>query len=399
MELSPQQDRAAERVSAWLRRPRSERPQVFRLFGCAGTGKTSLAQKLVEDVSGEVYFTAPTGKAAYVLGQKGCRSPMTCHKLIYLPRSKSAARLVEMEEKLAGMSPKDPLRPRLERDIQEERQNLARPAFQLNLDSPLKRAALVVLDEASMVDQQMGEDLLSFGCPILALGDPAQLPPVRGDSFFMREAPDVELTEIHRQARDNPIIRLATMIRNQEMPRTGRYGESEVLPVGAMNQQMAMDADQIIVGRNKTRQAWNDRMRQLTYGDTDRMPREGDRLCCKRNSMEHPFLNGAIWNVLSLGDNFGSHGWMTLESEVDKVQATALVHNYRFMQEDVPFYERLDAEDFDYGYAITAHSSQGSQWRDVLVYDQGSTFGTQRWRWLYTAATRASDRVRIVRPS
>ena len=63
---------------------------------------------------------------------------------------------------------------KLDREIDLERANLKRPMFQLNLESALKEAALVVVDEASMIGNMMGEDLISFGCPVLALGDPAR---------------------------------------------------------------------------------------------------------------------------------------------------------------------------------------------------------------------------------
>ena len=58
-----------------------------------------------------------------------------------------------------------------------------------------------------MVDEELGRDLLSFGTPVLVLGDTAQLPPVKGGGFFTDAEPDAMLTEVHRQAADNPIIR------------------------------------------------------------------------------------------------------------------------------------------------------------------------------------------------
>ena len=101
--------------------------------------------------------------------------------------------------------------------MEAERKRLAQPAFTLNQFSPVKDAGLVVIDECSMVDDRMGQDLLSFGTKVLVLGDPAQLPPVRGSGFFTdTETPDVMLTEIHRQAKDNPIIAMATKVRNKE---------------------------------------------------------------------------------------------------------------------------------------------------------------------------------------
>src|SRR5688500_11043036 len=186
MNLSPQQDAALLAVSRWMK---SCRPPVFRLFGYAGTGKTTLARKIAENVEGDVLFAAFTGKAAQVMRNKGCPGARTIHSLIYRPRG-------EKPEKETG-------------ELQ--------PAFALNRTSEVRKAKLVVIDECSMVDQKLGLDLLSFGTPILVLGDPGQLPPVKngegGGGFFTERAPDVMLTEVHRQAMDNPIIALAGKVR------------------------------------------------------------------------------------------------------------------------------------------------------------------------------------------
>ena len=80
----------------------------------------------------------------------------------------------------------------------------------LNAESALRDAKLLVLDEVSMVGPEMARDLLAFGKPILVLGDPGQLPPVKGEGAFNTDEPDVLLTEVHRQAGDSAIIRLAT---------------------------------------------------------------------------------------------------------------------------------------------------------------------------------------------
>ena len=140
MSWSPQQDAALKAVAEWLRR--GDRP-VFRLFGYAGTGKTTLAKHIAEDVDGEVAFGAYTGKAALVLRSKGCPDASTIHSMIYRSR--------ESDE--------------------------GGPQFVLNRQSPAAKADLIIIDECSMVDEELGRDLLSFGQPVLVLGDPAQLPP------------------------------------------------------------------------------------------------------------------------------------------------------------------------------------------------------------------------------
>src|ERR1700704_3832073 len=86
--FSPQQDAALQAVAAWLKaRPgRGSTPAVFRLFGYAGTGKTTLAKHLAEGVEGKVLFAAFTGKAALVMRRKGCQNASTIHSLIYRAR-------------------------------------------------------------------------------------------------------------------------------------------------------------------------------------------------------------------------------------------------------------------------------------------------------------------------
>ena len=151
MAWSPQQDKALAAVVEWLK---TRSPQVFRLFGFAGTGKTTLARHIAEEIDGKAMFAAFTGKAALVMRSKGCDDARTIHSLIYRPKD------TETEE----------------------------PTFELNDDSPAADAKLIIIDECSMVDEELGRDLLSFGRPVLVLGDPAQLPPVKGGGFLSGRA-------------------------------------------------------------------------------------------------------------------------------------------------------------------------------------------------------------------
>src|SRR5262245_45675364 len=110
--------------------------------------------------------------------------------------------------------------------------------------------SLLIIDECSMVDAQLGCDVLSFGVPVLVLGDPAQLPPIYGTGFFTDAPPDAMLTEIQRQALDNPIIRLATTVRQGGCLELGNYGSSRIIPCDAITYAEGATADQILVGRN-----------------------------------------------------------------------------------------------------------------------------------------------------
>ncbi len=393
---SPQQRTALDRVGRWLKA--KDKP-VFQLAGFAGTGKTTLAKHLASTVDGPVYFAAYTGKAAHVLSKSGATNVSTIHKLIYTPKGKSQQRLKDLEAERAKLLTHKPvpttMLEKVEAAIQAEKINLARPMFQLNSESPLLGAALLVVDEYSMIDTQMGEDLLSFGCPILALGDPGQLPPVHGTSFFS-DKPDILLTEIHRQARDNPIIWMSQEVREGRVLRPGFYGSSRVVPYQQLPRDelrsVVLSTDQLLVGRNATRILSNRRAREL-LGRTNALPQAGDKLVCLRNNHEVGLLNGQLWKARADSIFDGDYVLLDIESEEGaRVEVSAHPHYFHGNKPD--YWERKDAEEFDYGYALTVHKSQGSAWPSVLLFDEW--FGKDRRQWLYTAITRAAERIDVV---
>lgn len=400
MKWAPQQQEAIDQVGRWLKSDQ----QVFRLFGYAGTGKTTLAKHLSEGVDGDVLFGAYTGKAAHVLHTKGCPNATTIHQMIYRSKEKSRASILEIEAELAKlltMEDPDKFQKKKIEDyraqLEEERTKVARPIFDLNPESKVKDAQLVVIDECSMVDGDMGHDLLSFGTKVLVLGDPAQLPPVGGAGFFTENVKeDFMLDEIHRQAKDSPIIEMATRVRNKLGLALGDYGSSRIINVDDITKEDALGADQIIVGRNRTRHSYNKRMRKLK-GRTSMLPEAGDKLVCLRNNHDMGLLNGAIWHVSDIGEANDVRVAMTIEPDVNGSPILVNAHAAHFLGEDLPWWERKEAEEFDYGYAMTCHKSQGSQWDNVLLFDESRAFREDRHRWLYTALTRAADRITIVR--
>jgi exodeoxyribonuclease-5 len=405
---SPQQDAALLAVDQFLRDPDQ---QVFRLFGYAGTGKTTLAKYFCEGVD-DVVFGAYTGKAAHVLRQKGCPGAMTIHSMIYHSKEKGQARLKELEAMLAtllielreaGQLPEGNRRVGdLRTMIETERKNLSRPTFTLNEDSVVRDVSLVVIDECSMVDGRMGEDLLSFGTKVLVLGDPAQLPPVGGGGFFTEDCrPDVMLTEIHRQAAESPIIAMATKVRQGERLQHGDYGNCKV--VAKIGPEQALAADQLLVGRNKTRHSSNARMRSLLGRAHSMYPVIDDKLVCLRNNHDKGLLNGAVWHVDDVGAIQDERVYMTLVSDEERdvpgaipLEVEAHTHHFEGKDEALPWWERKAAEEFDYGYAMTVHKSQGSQWDSVILFDEAYCFRSDRDRWLYTGITRAAEDLIVV---
>ena len=374
MKFSPQQDEALTRVAAWL--DKGDQP-VFRLFGYAGTGKTTLARHFAEGIDGPVQFAAFTGKAAQVLRSKGAKNARTIHSLIYRPRGEETA-----EDETTGTS-------------------RVSPTFSLNRQSPLAKAKLVVIDECSMVDEALGKDLLSFGTPVLVLGDPGQLPPVSGGGFFTEAEPDYLLTEIHRQAQDNPIIALAMRVREGQALEYGDWGTARVIPRREVERERVLAADQILVGTNRTRRRYNARLRELK-GFEGPLPRAGDKLVCLRNDPTKGLLNGSLWQVSTASPEKTKPGVnliVTPEDDVDRGAAKIKLLKSAFEDPDaeVPWATKKRFDDFDFGYALTVHKAQGSQWNDVMLFDESWAFKDTRERWLYTAVTRAAETLTIVR--
>lgn len=374
MQFAPQQDEALKAVSKWLKEGRS---QVFRLFGYAGTGKTTLAKHFAEHVDGEVLFAAFTGKAAQVLRSRGATNAKTIHSLIYRPRGEEA---VEDEE--TGKT------------------SIA-PMFSINRQSPLAKAALIIIDECSMVDEQLGRDLMSFSTPILVLGDPGQLPPVTGGGFFTDQEPDFLLTDIHRQARDNPIIQLAMQVREGREIMPGDYGTAQVISRHDVNQTLVLEADQVLVGTNKTRRRYNQRLRELK-GFNLPHPQSGDKLVCLRNDPAKGLLNGSLWQVMSSSRETVKPGINLMirpeDDDMNRGAAKIKLLKQAFEEEgEIPWATKKRYDDFDFGYALTVHKAQGSQWNKVVLFDESWAFRDTRERWLYTAITRAAETITIVR--
>lgn len=390
----------------WLADP-SERP-FFRIFGHAGTGKTSAATGIASIVNGTVLFAAPTGKAAHILRQKGCEPVSTIHSLIYTSHEKSEAKLANLVEMLenaqAMVSMNNPdletlamQIKQLEFEIANERKNLANPHFVINALSELRGASLLILDEASMIDERLACDVLGFRTPVLLLADPGQLPPVRGLGYFMEGNPDVMLERIHRQAQGNPILDLAYQARLGLKLELGTYGSSRVVTKSTVTKEMGESAEQIIVGRNTTRRTYNKRIRQLR-GHDGTYPQVSDRLVCLRNNHDLGLLNGAIWNCVESSDEPDDcdHVRCVIEPEEGGEPQLVTMHASHFRGEQSGFRLGTDADEFDYGYALTCHKCQGSQWRDVMIFDESHMFQANAKKWLYTAITRASESVTIV---
>ena len=414
---SPQQAAAICAATEWYRHGRRMQ-QVFRLFGFAGTGKSTITRHVIGALGltpegpgspgiGRVIFAAYTGKAALVMSRKGTPAS-TIHSLIYRVSEAAPAEAERAEEELADlragiglMNPGDRAAAALRiRRLERRLARVHQPAFLLNERSPVRDADLVVLDEVSMVGPRMAADLLSFGKPILVLGDPGQLRPVRGSGAFIEAASDVLLTEVHRQAGDSAILRLATMARQRrDIPRGEHDPLVRKLRRAAVDPGELLNGSQVICGRNATRRLLNGAMKRAAGFPGAYPTGAGEKLICVRNRHDLGLVNGMFVELRDVSDE-GPPAFSAKLTTEDGEELSGRHLFYRGHFDDHlafdPDRARRDRRQMGalvetvWGYAITCHKAQGSQWEDVIVYDDGlGRSAEDRARWLYTAITRA----------
>lgn len=346
-QLSPDQQAAFDAIMAWLKTDE----KTFALAGCAGTGKTTLAKSIANET--DAVFCAYTGKAANVLREKGCSPATTIHGLIY---------------KLAGEEDNEPV-------------------FNLNHNSDAKDFKLVIVDEYSMLSEEIIFDLKQLGKKILFLGDNFQLPPIMGECPIK---PDFVLTQVHRQALDSPIIRAATDVRNGIRLQYCNEGDFIFQHRSKISRDQWLNADQIICGRNVTRQAINIAMRK-EYGFSGHFPQAGEKIMCLKNNRRRGLFNGMI-GLVTKGAKQTGFERLELSFETFKdlnVWDGDFLDNTGAPHGPAKYFER-----FGFAYGITCHKSQGSEFDKIFVVNQpiGKT-SLDRQKWQYTAITRARKQV------
>lgn len=361
------------------------------ISGYAGTGKSTLVKFIIASIGlpqEDVVYATFTGKASLVLRQKGNANSMTLHKLLYNSFKKRDGTFAHIPKK--------------------------------ELDYPYK---IVVVDEISMVPNHIWELLMKHQIHVICLGDPFQLPPVGEDNGILA-SPHVFLDEIMRQETESEIIRLTMDIRAGKPLQCMRGSEVQVIQMKDVVTGLYDWADQIICGRNATRHAINSQMRHMKgFGEN---PQENDKVICLKNEWEtlndneDVLINGSIGHLfnIKIGTSQGVIGTpMTADfipdpwdiSEEDNWPADMafrqLKMDYKLLTEGNPTLQRGDynrfpreliPKQFNYGYAITCHKSQGSEYDKVLVFEEVLRRDTHA-RWLYTAATRAVDKLVIIR--
>ena len=416
--------------------------QVFRLFGYAGTGKTTIALHVPRLLGVSSYrFGAFSGKAVNVLQSKmraaettwpdlSVASPAACstlHKLIYGPpidlkaeKRRVEKRLDDWEARVTAGYVTNP------EDIEEVREGYRTALaeidsrarlygwlyFPLPMDSPLAEVDLLIADEVSMVSDRMAADILETGVRVIVLGDPEQLPPVNGNGYFVRDEPDKMLKQITRQQKDSPVLSLATRVR-QGLP----VLDSE-FAMGRRADYLAFD--QILCWRRTTRWGAVNYVRSL-LGRPRGVPVAGDRVMNLANNKDINVFNGQTFSVLSVVPTSDPEvlEFSLQEEGLDEPPIQMFGFTMGFLgeaEERAAERNRLGSRGstalLTFAQALTVHKAQGSEWPSVLVVDETLPMFTMESkrggyeaaeklarRWLYTAVTRARDSVTLVRKS
>lgn len=357
--------------------------------GYAGTGKSTLIQYIISALElwpTQVAYIAYTGKAAQVLRKKGCGGAMTAHRLLYksVPQRDGTFRHI----------PKD----------------------------YIGDYKLVVVDEVSMLPAQMWNLLMTHGIHVIACGDPGQLPPI-GEENGILEHPHIFLDEIMRQEEGSEIIRLSADIRAGKPLQPYRGQEINIVRRKDMVDGMLMWADQVLCGKNATRYALNDCVRRMKWGEEieTSTPLVGDKIICLRNDWDKitqagdALVNGTIGTLSEIRlckDDYILDKEFRLDFTPEDMEDDGLIdvsfrnllvdwkllttHEPTITKENYRSFPRwLHLNQFDYGYVVTCHKAQGSEYERVLVIEE-MLKNTDHARWLYTAVTRASSKLTLV---
>jgi len=354
--LSDGQAAAMDAVDAFMRSDR----KLLTIHGLAGTGKSTLLAHVAHTYPHDA-MCCLTGKAASVLREKTGLAVCTIHSYFYHLIDKHVD---EDGRKQLTFAPK-------------------------HVQGQLW-GNLVLLDESSMVPESIGLQLLGTGARVVACGDPGQLRPVRGEPFFDRA--DVTLTEIQRQARESPIIRQAWAVRQGNSYRADT--DDFYVRTGIVTPDDMQWADIMLCYTNAQRHRLNEKARRLR-GHTG-FPRAGEPILCLKNAAQYDVWNGGIY-TLAAGYEPGDD---VMQVCVDGAPVT--IPDATWDGEITPQVVGFDDEEyeptttFDYGYALTVHKAQGSEWPRVVLVDD-YPMKPYRREWVYTALTRAVRSIRVIR--
>ena len=391
--LTDEQEQLKKEIVHWYRNYPNGSP-IFYYSGAAGTGKTTVAKAVINELglTNDHYIAcAYVGKAVLVLSRSGLPA-VTIHSLIYHPTTETVY-VVEFDE---FGNP---------HQVKKKKTGFI---LKHSLSSSLK---LIVVDEWGMVNDKMVKELLSFGIPLLVMGDQNQLPPVFGKNSLM-DSPDFVLHKIMRQAEGNPIVRLSQMVLADEPIPYGNYGNSRVIDSIKFDEHL-LDYDVILTSFNATRDYLNNYIRSDILGYKDMVPVEGDRIICRQNNWDEEvngicLTNGLAGTIHNISKASLHRGILYADFKPDFMDESfkKLSIDYNYMRSSAKVRKeaknwitngKYRKELFEYGYALSVHLSQGSEYPHVLFIEERYRDPVKFRKLRYTAITRAQETITWVK--
>lgn len=394
MKLSDEQEQAAEKIIKWTMSDK----QGFILNGYAGTGKTTLMKYLLPHFN-DFFLAAPTGKAASVLKKKTGEEVKTIHSLLYAPIEIIDANWLNLKKACKENPDDEILKDKFLNYKGENGVDFA------SKNQKFSSNTIITVDEGSMIGSRMVSDLFDTGAKILMLGDDAQVRPVKDTAFFHNAKKDGNLIQVHRQAEGSAILRLATQVRKGEKIHQEDYEGTEVriCSPSDLEHHEWLEADQLLTDTNYQRRKLNRFIRnQLGYKDKGLLV-ENEKIICLKNdwNRDPQLINGVQCNVNKVYESQDEDCiWVTTDYDGMEVGLFLTKYYFKANYRKMPFMPWSEFDGmalFDYGYCITIHKSQGSEWPHVLLADSSCLIRKYRTSLdsralLYTAITRASEK-------
>lgn len=388
VELTDEQADLIEKAVSWYHR---DREQVFQYSGPAGTGKSTVMHIIIERLGltpDQVAPMAYTGSAAMVMRYNGFYNARTAHAWLYKPET-------YYEEDSHGHKHK-------------------RIRFRY-MGLPKGTIRLICIDEGSMIPHNLRKDIERNGIKILVCGDMCQLPPIGETPSYLSFGPVYQLTKIMRQNKRSSIVVIADMLRNGLVPNLGYYGEVDVIPMSMLTDDMLIKSDIVICGTNPTRDNITNHIRRDILHINSNLPLVGEKIVCRKNNWHIEegginLANGLLGKVASKPTvTKMSDGKFDIDFIPDlfpNITFRDISCNYQYFVSDsgrknrlrVPGAARLDLGNlFDFGYVITTHMSQGSQYRNGIFIEEDK-FHEDQNKLNYTGITRFMNHCTYVLP-
>ena len=401
---NPVQDRIVQEGIHWFKH---ESRQIFEIDGPGGTGKSVTLWRIIEGIGlhpDQILPMAYTGQAAMVMRFKGFTNAKSIHStLFHFVREEVKP---TDEDYIQEQKEKDPFH-LVDTSLNKK---LYRKKFvPLNVGDIPRTIKLMVIDEGYMVPLHMRKHIIKHGIKVLVAGDQGQLPPIGDQPAFLTGEGIHHLTQIMRQEAGNPIIYLAHRARNDQPIHCGIYGNNVmVIEDKDLTNDMVLNIGNVICGTNKTRDSINNNVRKSLNLPASG-PVFGDRVICKQNNWEKILGDIALTNGLtgwiSSGVRFGTDkrgklkkDTLTIDFKPDfyPYAFEGIQINYKYLLAD--FAERNKIKDylfcshdtselFEFAYALTTHSAQGSEYNSGIYIEEFLRPDMQN-QLIYTGITR-----------